>query len=309
MCVPLNSDSLRNVVHSLTGPASVVDVSARDGLQAEPTGLAPVRRAEWIRLLLAAGVAEVEAGSFVSPQRLPQMAGAPELVELLRPWAPRLWFLVPNRRGVEEALAAGAANLVCVVSATETHSRDNLGRPIDRVLDELRGIARLADEGGARRRASISVAWADPAEGAVPRDRVRAIAAELLGMGFPELTLCDTWGGASPVEVAGLVGHLGGLFEPHRIGLHLHDTFGTAAAGVLAGLLAGVRRFDASIGGLGGCPFVQGSRGNIDTEAVVRLLHGMGLATGVDEGALERARKDCLAMLGGDRAAPCSRGS
>jgi hydroxymethylglutaryl-CoA lyase len=235
------------------------------------------------------------------------MAGAAELAALLRPWSPRLWFLVPNRRGAEEALAAGVANLVCVVSATETHSRENLGRPIDRVLDDLRDVARLAEESGARCRASISVAWADPVEGAVPPTRVRTIAAELLDMGFPELTLCDTWGRASPVEVVALIEHLAGVFAADRIGLHLHDTFGTAAAGLLAGVLAGVRRFDGSVGGLGGCPFVQGARGNIATEAVVRLLQGMGLETGVDEAALGAATRECLTMLREEGGAPCPR--
>lgn len=285
------------MLQSLSGPAIVVDVSARDGLQAEPSRLSPSQRARWVRRLLAAGVPEVEAGSFASPQRLPQMAGAAELARELEPWSRRLWFLVPNRRGAEEALAAGVRGLVCVVSATETHSRDNLGRPIARVLEELGDIPRLAEETGARLRGAISVAWADPGEGTVPRERVREIAGRLRDMGFPEVTLCDTWGRASPAEVARRVSDLQGIFSPDRIGLHLHDPFGTAAAGVLAGLLAGVRRFDSSIGGLGGCPFAPGSRGNVGTEAVVRLLHGMGLDTGVDEAGLEQARRDCLAML------------
>ncbi len=306
MCILLSQHSLRKVLKTLTGPAAVVDVSARDGLQAEPSPLSPARRAKWIRLLLDAGVPEVEAGSFVSPRRVPQMAGAGELAALLRPWSPRLWFLVPNRRGAEEALAAGVANLVCVVSATETHSRDNLGRPIARVLDDLRDVARLAEGTGTRFRASISVAWADPVEGAVPPTRVRTIAAQLRDMGFPEITLCDTWGRASPVEVAALIGHLAGAFEADRIGLHLHDTFGTAAAGLLAGALAGVRRFDGSVGGLGGCPFVEGARGNIATEAVVRLLQGMGLETGVDEAALGVAARECLTMLREEGRASCT---
>jgi len=307
MWISLSYHSLRKVLEALAGPATVVDVSARDGLQAEPSPLSPARRAQWIRLLLDAGIPEVEAGSFVSPRRVPQMAGTTELAGLLRPWSPRLWFLVPNRRGAEEALAAGVTNLVCVVSATETHSRENLGRTIGRVLDDLRDVARLAEGSGARRRASISVAWADPVEGTVPRARVLTIAEELRDMGFSEITLCDTWGRASPLEIAALIEHLTEVFEADRVGLHLHDTFGTAAAGLLAGALVGVRRFDASAGGLGGCPFVQGARGNIDTEAVVRLLQGLGLETGVDETALGVAARECLAMLREEGREPCPR--
>lgn len=291
------SCSLRKVFASELGDVTVVDVSARDGLQSLPIALPPERRAAWVRALLAAGVPEVEAASFVSPARVPQMAGAAELLSALSDEVERLWVLVPNRRGAEEALAAGARNVVCVLSATESHSRANLGRPVATVLAEVAETVRALHAAGARARAAVSMAWVDPDEGEVSADRVIDLGRSLHEMGFRELTLCDTHGGASPRAVAGLVEELTPLFAPTSIGLHLHDTFGMAAASALAGLLAGVRRFDGSLAGLGGCPFAPGAAGNLDTELLVRLLHGVGAQTGISPHSLREARATCLAML------------
>ncbi|MEW6487274.1 MAG: hydroxymethylglutaryl-CoA lyase [Thermodesulfobacteriota bacterium] len=297
--------SLRKVLQSLPSRAAVVEVSARDGLQAVSQALSPARRAAWIRRLLDAGVPEAEAGSFVHPGRVPQMAGAAQVLKILQPYAERLWVLVPNRRGLEEALAAGARNLVCMVSATETHSRANLGRTVSQVLADLGALARDAHAAGARTRIAVSMAWIDPDEGAVAPERVVWLVRELGDAGFRELTLCDTYGGASPRAVAGLVEAVAPDFPPTQVGLHLHDTFGVAAANTLAGLAAGVRRFDGSIGGLGGCPFAPGARGNADMGHLAYLLHSLGVETGIDRPALARAATECLAELGTAGAAPC----
>lgn len=297
--------SLRKVLQSLPSRAAVVEVSARDGLQAVSEALSPARRAAWIRRLLDAGVPEAEAGSFVHPGRVPQMAGAAQVLKILQPYAERLWVLVPNRRGLEEALAAGARNLVCMVSATETHSRANLGRTVSQVLADLGALARDAHAVGARTRVAVSMAWIDPDEGAVAPERVVGLVRELADAGFRELTLCDTYGGASPRAVAELVEAVAPDFPPTRVGLHLHDTFGVAAANTLAGLAAGVRRFDGSIGGLGGCPFAPGARGNADMGHLAYLLHSLGVETGIDRPALARAATECLAELGTAGAAPC----
>lgn len=291
------SHSLRKVLQRLPASASVVDVSARDGLQAASPALPAAVRAEWVRLLLEAGVPEVEACSFVHPGRVPQMADAAGVLSRLLPFADRLWVLVPNRRGLEEALAAGARNVVCLVSATETHSRANLGRSIG---DVLSGLGPLADDlrsARVRSRLAVSMAWVDPEEGVVPRERVVGLAREFAGMGFTELTLCDTYGGASPLAVGELIEALSPLFPPERLGLHLHDTLGVASANVLAGLAAGVSRYDGSIGGLGGCPFAPGARGNMATEHLVHLLAGLGVETGIDRAALGRAADRCLSEL------------
>jgi len=289
--------SLRKVLQDLPSVANVVDVSARDGLQAASPVLSPSVRAAWVRRLLDAGVPEVEAGSFVHSGRVPQMAGSADVISSLLPFVDRLWVLVPNRRGLEEALAAGARNVVCLVSATETHSRANLGRSVREVVASLSPLAGVVRSARARARLAISMVWVDPDEGVVPNERVVEIARESADMGFTELTLCDTYGGASPLAVSELLEALSSIFPPERLGLHLHDTWGGASANVLAGLAAGVTRFDGSIGGLGGCPFAPGARGNMATEHLVHLLSGLGVETGIDQTALREASERCLSEL------------
>lgn len=289
---------LRDALRNCPATAAVVDVSARDGLQSLPRTLTLQERVRWIRSLLDAGFPEVEAGSFVSSRAVPQMAGTAKVIEELRPNLDRLWVLVPNARGLEEAVACGARNALCLVSATETHSIANLGRPIARVLDDLQALARRAREAGIRTRAAVSMAWVDPDEGPVSRDRVVAICGRLQQAGFSELTLCDTFGGASPRAVGELLEEVTTFYAPRDLGLHLHDTFGTASSNVLVGLMEGLARFDASLGGLGGCPFAPGSKGNLDTEKLLYLLDSLGVDTGIDREAFGLAKRDCLEMLG-----------
>lgn len=288
---------LRDALKNSPARATVVDVSARDGLQSLPRTLCPEERARWIRSLLEAGVPEVEAGSFVSSRAVPQMAGTAQVLSQLGPYLDCLWVLVPNLRGLEEAIESGARNTVCLVSATETHSAANLGRPIARVLTDLQKAAGRARKAGMRTRVAVSMAWVDPDEGSVPQARVVEICRRLHEVGFPELTLCDTFGGASPRAVGELLEAIAAFYPPEDLGLHLHDTFGTASANVLVGLLEGVARFDASLGGLGGCPFAPGSKGNLDTEELVYLLDSLAIGTGIDREALGRARRDCLELL------------
>lgn len=291
------SVSLRNVFDSTPRRVTVVDVSARDGLQSQDAVLPSGARAEWIRALLEAGVPQVEAGSFVDPRRVPQMAETEAVLNRLLPFRDCLWVLVPNARGLEEAVRAGARNVVCLVSATETHSRANLARPICKVLDDLERLRDRIDRAGLGARAAVSMAWIDPTEGIVPSARVLEICRNLRDMGFREITLCDTYGGASPKAVAELLEDLLPVYPPEAVGLHFHDTFGMASANVLVGLLEGVTRFDASIGGLGGCPFAPGARGNMDTGHLVRMLDALGVTTGIDLSALESAAGACIDTL------------
>jgi hydroxymethylglutaryl-CoA lyase len=292
-------DSLRNLWKELPAAVSISEVSARDGLQSVTEVLSPQQRARWIRSILDAGVPEAEAGSFVNPRRVPQMAETAAVLRQLEDVADRLWVLVPNLEGLDTAYRANARNVVCLVSATETHSLANLGRPIARVLADLEQVARRIEALRLRARIAVSMAWVDPDEGDVPRERVGEICTALGGMGFGELTLCDTYGGASPRQVAGLLEELSPTFPPSRIGLHLHDTFGVASANVMTGLLCGVTRYDGSIGGLGGCPFVPAARGNVNTEHLVQLLDGLGVRTGIGRAALAKAAIGCLADLTG----------
>lgn len=278
----------------------VTDVSARDGLQSVSGFVEPERRAEWILNLLDAGIDEVEGASFVSPRALPQMDGAARVLAALpESHSGRVWVLVPNLGGLERALDAGARNLLCVLSATETHSRANLGRRVDAVLAELGELRAKISVAGVRARVALSVAFADPVEGVVPTEKAAALCRRVFDLGFGELTLCDTYGAASPLQVSELLSAIGEFYPPDRIGLHLHDTFGFASANVLAGLMSGVSRFDGSVLGLGGCPFLPGARGNVDTANLVRFLDGLGVVTGVDREKLERAAFACESILKG----------
>ncbi len=294
----LKSDSLRKVYASLPRRATVIDVSARDGLQSRAEILTPPQKALWVKSLLAAGVDEVEVGAFVHPGKLPQMAGTDKVLSLLDDSElGRAWVLVPNMRGLDAAIDAGARNVVVLASTTETHSMDNLGRPIAGVLDDLAPMAEYAAKAKVNARASLSMAWIDPTEGKVPTGVAGEICHRFFEMGYAQITLCDTYGGASPIEVTELLDYIGDFYAPGNVGLHLHDTFGTASANTFAALAAGVTRFDASINGIGGCPFAPGARGNMDTAHLIHLLDGLGVETSVDLSSLNDAAGKCMALL------------
>lgn len=285
---------------ALPGSATVVDVSARDGLQTLPGPLDPAARARWATALLSAGIDEVEAASFANPARLPSMSGAAQVLDNIeKGLRDRVWVLAPNRRGFDEALTAGARNVICLASATESHSAKNLGRPIKVVLADIKSMPADASDNGVRVRVALSVAWGDEEEGETDTMRVAGIVSDLAGMGFTHLTLCDTWGAASPLKVIELIRAIAGSFPADRIGLHLHDTFGFASANTLAGLLCGVTRHEGSILGLGGCPFLPGARGNIDTVHLIKLLNALGVSTVPKAEEVARAAIYCQTLLSG----------
>lgn len=252
------------------------EVGPRDGLQAE----APVPFAERVRMveaLVGAGLVDVEAAAFVSPRAVPAMAGAAEvLARLRRQPGVRYWALVPNRRGAELALAAGAGGLSVTVSASEAYSRRNVGLPVERSVAEAGAACALAG-GRVPVDVVISCAFGSPYEGDIGAGVVAALGRRLLEAGAGSLTLADTTGMATPRRVDELVGLTG-----TDVGLHLHETRGTGLVNAYAAWEAGVSRFDTSVGGLGGSPFAAGSAGNLATEGLVHLLHDLGVATGVD---------------------------
>ncbi|WP_305788516.1 hydroxymethylglutaryl-CoA lyase [Symbioplanes lichenis] len=261
-------------------PVSIREVAPRDGLQNEE----PIPADDKVRLLDAlsrTGVRRIEAVSFVHPQAIPQMADADEV------WA-RAWHnpevrysaLIPNTRGAQRALAAGFREIEVVVSASDTHNRRNLNRSTAESLDDIAGLIPLVHAAGATLEVIVATSFGCPFEGDIAPERVASIVERVRADGADRIAFGDTTGMATPRRVRDL------LSEVRPELLHFHDTRGTGLANVLTAYELGIREFDASVGGLGGCPYAPGATGNIATEEVVHMLEDMGIATGVDLGAL-----------------------
>jgi isopropylmalate/homocitrate/citramalate synthase len=256
------------------------DVGPRDGLQNEPDVLAPAVRAELVGRLAAAGLPRVETVSFVNPERVPQMAGAEEVVAAIeRPDGTELSGLVLNRRGYERLLATPLDRVNCTLAATETFNRRNANASLEEAVERVSGILAASERPTT---VTISCAWGCPFEGPVAPDRVLELAEQLDDA--DELVLADTIGVATPGRVALLVAQARSLGRP--VGGHFHNTRNTGFANAWAALEAGAAVLDASVGGLGGCPFAPRATGNVATEDLVYLLEGEGVETGVDLDAL-----------------------
>jgi hydroxymethylglutaryl-CoA lyase/(R)-citramalyl-CoA lyase len=263
----------------------VCDVSPRDGLQDEPTILPAATRTELCRRLLAAGVPAVEAASFVRADRVPQMAGGEQvLAGLDAAELRRCSALVLNEHGLERALATGLSEVHLAVMATERFSRRNVNATVEETVAAAERMTARARENGLRVSAAISVAFGCPFEGRVEQARVEALAQRLAEAGADELMLADTIGVAVPSAVDRLCRALAPLGLP--FGVHLHNTRNTGYANAWAALGAGATIFEASAGGIGGCPFAPGATGNVATEDLVYLLEGEGVRTGIDRDAL-----------------------
>jgi hydroxymethylglutaryl-CoA lyase len=270
---------------------TVYEVGPRDGLQNEAGTVATADKVALVTALADAGLPRIEATSFVSPRWIPQLADAADLVAAL-PARPGLSYvvLVPNAKGLErlsEALErAGAGHppvdAAVFLSASETHNRKNINRSVDETLRELEGVVPAALAKGLRVRGYVSTVWGCPYEGAVDPAQVAPVVDRLLALGCHQVSLGDTIGVGTPNQTRRIVGLLLRSARPEQLALHMHDTRGTALANVLAGLEAGITTFDASIGGLGGCPYAPGASGNLATEDLVYMLHGMGYETGID---------------------------
>jgi hydroxymethylglutaryl-CoA lyase len=266
------------------GRVTITDVGPRDGLQNEAVELATDDKLRLVEALLDAGVSRVEVTSFVHPKWVPQLADADALVPTLPRRAGVVYSaLVPNDRGYDRARAAGIDHVLLVVSASEHHNRANLNRSTEESLASLAPLVRRAKADGAHVAVGISTSFGCPFEGRVPAERVLAIASRLAEAGADAVGLADTVGHGNPAQVRD-------LFERARAELpasvelvaHFHDTRGLGLANALAALEAGVTHFDASIAGLGGCPYAPGATGNIATEELVYMLEEMGVATGID---------------------------
>ncbi|MFG2355995.1 hydroxymethylglutaryl-CoA lyase [Streptomyces sp. NPDC048521] len=285
----MSADGLPMVVPARGLPARVriYEVGARDGLQNEKTVVPTEVKAEFVRRLADAGLTTIEATSFVRPEWVPALADAEQLFSLVRDLDVALPVLVPNERGLERALALGARRVAVFASATESFAKANLNRTLDESLAVFEPVVRRAKDAGVQVRGYVSMCFGDPWEGAVPLRQVTRVCTALRDMGCDELSLGDTIGVATPGQVRELLGLLGDKGVPTDvIGVHFHDTYGQALANTYAALEHGVTTVDASAGGLGGCPYAKSATGNLATEDLVWMLHGLGIETGVDLGRL-----------------------
>lgn len=284
----------------------ISEVGPRDGLQSIAPILPLEAKKAWIDAEAAAGVTEIEVGSFVPAKLLPQLADTAEVVRHARD-IPGLTVaaLVPNLRGAEAAVEAGAHKITLPLSVSETHSLRNVRRTHAQMLDEARAIVALLRGLPAERRpkfeGGLSTAFGCTIEGHVPPERVVALAEALMQAGCDEVGLADTSGYANPAQVRDLVRRVHAAVGTHALsGLHLHNTRGLGLANVLAGLEVGITTFDSSLGGLGGCPFAPGASGNIVTEDLVFMLEAMGLRTGIDLQKLLKVREVLREALPGE---------
>ncbi|WP_129668973.1 hydroxymethylglutaryl-CoA lyase [Phytoactinopolyspora endophytica] len=261
---------------------SLREVGPRDGLQNEDPIPTPAK-IELIDALSATGLRRIEAVSFVHPKAIPQMADADDVwASVRRADDVRYSALVPNLRGLERALAAGFSELEVVISASDTHNRENINRPTADSLADLPELTARAHDAGATLQLIVSTAWGCPYEGEVPEERVVWVAGQGAAAGVDSLAYGDTTGMATPTRVTRLVGETRSACPDLPLGLHFHNTRGTGLANVYAALQLGVDDFDAAVAGLGGCPYAPGASGNIATEEVVSMLEDMGVQTGVD---------------------------
>lgn len=272
---------------SLPSKVTIYEVGPRDGLQNEAGQVPTEEKAEFVRRLLAAGLPVVEATSFVHPTWVPQLADAADLMEMLGEAGRDCPVLVPNERGLDRALELGVRHIAIFGSATETFAQKNLNRSLDEQFAMFEPTVRRARDAGLDVRAYVSMCFGDPWEGQVPVEQVVSVGKRLFDLGASQLSLGDTIGVGTANQVTGLVeAFVAGGMSRDQLALHFHDTYGQALANAYAGLQAGITTFDASAGGLGGCPYAESATGNLATEDLVWLLSGLGIEHGVDLDAL-----------------------
>lgn len=277
---------------------TVTEVGTRDGFQVEEKFIDTAVKAEIIDAMIAAGVRHIEATSFVSPRAVPQLADAHEVLSLLsRRKDAHIAALVPNARGAERALGAGVDETVCFVSASETHNGANLNASIAESLANVAEVAKIV-RGKVKMRGAVACAFGCPFEGEVPVEAAMRVVDAYAALGFDAIGLGDTTGMATPPTVARLVEAIRKRHPEMPVALHFHNTRGVGLANVMVGLDLGIREFESSIAGLGGCPFAPGATGNICTEDLVYLLEESGFDTGIDLGALIEVARRVESVIG-----------
>ena len=278
---------------------SVYEVSPRDGLQNERATVPLRGKLRLIEALAAAGLRRIEITSFVSPKWIPQLADADEIGAHAHPPEGATYSaLCPNARGLQRAHAAGMREIAVFVSASETHNKKNVNKTIAETMAAFESTVGPALALGLRVRGYLSTVWGCPFEGEVDTGRAISIAARLVEMGCYQVSLSDTIGVGTPRQTERILRAASAVIPMSRVAMHMHDTRGTALANVLVGLELGVRDFDSSVGGLGGCPYAPGAAGNLATEDLVFLLQGMGVETGIDLERLVEAGKVAEGLVG-----------
>jgi len=286
-------------VRDLPARADVYEVGPRDGLQNELRTLSTGDKVQLVEALIAAGEKRIEVTSFVSPKWIPQLADADALLkQLKRPAGVIFSALVPNLKGLNRAIDAGLQEAAVFLSATETHSKKNINKTIAEAIAGAHEVAKVANASGMRVRGYLSTVWGCPYEGAVDINRVVEICRKLADAGFYQLSIGDTIGVGTPGQTSQILEALLKYFKPSQLALHLHDTRGSALANALVGLTAGVTTIDASIGGLGGCPYAPGAAGNLATEDLVFMLHGLKIDTGIQLEKLVEAGEIAQELIG-----------
>ncbi|MCC7241673.1 MAG: hydroxymethylglutaryl-CoA lyase [Acidobacteria bacterium] len=283
----------------LPARVTVVEVGPRDGLQHESGVVSTAAKIAFVDALSAAGHAVIEVSAFVSPKWVPQMADAAEVFAgITRRDGVRYTALVPNLAGLARAAAAEVTEIAIFAASSQTFSRRNINQSIDESLATYRAVCDAALAQGRRVRGYLSTCFGCPFEGPVPPARVAEVAARLLDLGVFEVAISDTIGVAHPGQIPEVLDAVTARVPLAQVALHLHDTRGTALANVLAGLQYGVTTFDSAAGGLGGCPYAPGASGNLATEDLLYMLHGMGIATGVSLDGVAAASRALAGAIG-----------
>ena len=276
----------------------IVEVGPRDGLQNETVEIPVETRIEFIHALVEAGLRTIEAGAFVHPRWVPHMSGTGKVFAGLEKDASIDFpVLVPNMKGLNRAIEVGVKSIAIFTAASDTFNRKNINMSIDESFASYGPVARRARAEGMKVRGYVSCACGCPYEGDVPVEKVLEVSARLLDLGCYEVSVGDTIGVGTPLQVQGLVGLLAQVIPVDRLAMHFHDTRGMAVANTLATLELGVTTYDASVGGLGGCPYAPGAAGNVATEDLVYLFDHIGIETGIDLDKLVRAAETIAPWL------------
>lgn len=283
----------------LPSRVTIYEVGPRDGLQNEARQVPTADKIRFIDALVASGIRDIEITSFVSPKWIPQLADSSEVARgVARPAGVRMSALVPNRRGLDTALAAGMKEVAVFMSASETHNKKNVNRTISETLTAFDEVVPHALAAGVKVRAYLSTCFGCPYEGEVDPERVVEIVGRLVELGVYQVSVSDTIGVANPQQTEDVLSRVLAKQPLDKIAVHFHDTQGTALANCLIAMTLGITTIDSAAGGLGGCPYAPGASGNLATEDVVAMLHGMGIQTGIDLDKLTEASRTAATFVG-----------